>query len=186
MNTHNNKWTGGDVNFDFRSMDPRILQADGIMPMPVRLSPKTGAEVILLYIDHTPFVYELARIRPFNMYLKSGLAETAHGPILFHLFRFCAQDPETPILLVDAYANPHNTQHMTLWRSLSQQSHWHLFLVDSQAEQAGFFEFTNTFNLAQPLAAASGACTGTTGRNFLAAKAEFCDTHTVEDLDEMS
>lgn len=186
MNTHSNKWTGGDVNFDFKSMDPRILRADGIMPIPVRLSPKTSAEVVLLYIDHTPFVYELARIRPFNMYLKSGMAKTAHGPILFHLFRFCAQDPGTPILLVDAYANPYNTQQMTVWRALSQQSHWHLFLVDSQAEQVGFFEFSNTFNLEQSLAAASDACKGMIEGNFLAAKAEFYDKYTVDDLDEMS
>ncbi len=163
-----------------------ILRSEGILPLPVCLSERTGTEVVLLYIDHSPYIYELARILPFNMFLKSGLGRTSRGPVLFHLFRFYAEDPTQPVLLVDAYANPFNPQHMTTWRGLSRQSHWHIFLVDSRSDQAGFFEFPNNFNLGQTLDTVTEVCRNMQEGDFTAAKEEFISKYTVDDLDEMN
>lgn len=182
MITLNNKWTEGKAKFNLKCVDWRILRSEGIIPIQGCLSEKIGLEVVILYLDHTPFIYELERIRPFNMYLKSGLGRTTHGPIMFHLFQFFAESPKNPVLLVDAYANPFNAQHMTTWRDLSRQSHWHLFLVDSRAEQAGFFEFTNTFDLDRTLDTINNVCQGMKESDFTAAKNEFCSKYTIDDL----
>lgn len=182
----NNKWTKGKVCFDMKYFDPRILRAEGILPLPVCLSEETGTELALFYIDHSPYIYELERMRPFNMDLKSGLGKTSHGPILFHLFSFYTENSAQPVLLVDTYANPLNHQHISTWRDLSRQSHWHLFLVNGQGEQVGFFEFPNTFDLGQTLDLVSEACRNTTECNFIAAKEDFCNRYTVEELDELN
>lgn len=185
MSMLQNKWTEGGARFDLTQVDQRILRAEGILPISVCLSEAVGSEIVLLYLDHTSFIYDLARMCPFNMYLKSGLARTSFGPILFHLFRFCRDNPQEPVLLVDAYINPFNPHQITTWRDLSRQSHWHVFLIDSKGEHVGFFEFANTFNLGHTLDIMGQVCRVMKEGDFIAAKEEFCTKYTVNDLDAM-
>ncbi|MBM4147298.1 MAG: hypothetical protein FJ240_13670 [Nitrospira sp.] len=187
----NNKWNEGKAQFDFSQIDTGILSLDGIFTLPVMLSPKIGYEVVIVLIDHTSFIYELAQMKPFNMFLKSGLGNTSCGPILFNLFIFIDKDspltvrPDQAELLVDIYANPCDTQSIKIWHDLASQSHWHLFLVDGQAKQIEFFEFKNTFNLDKTLSQVMKACKGMTQTNFMNAKQEFMNKYEVEDLFRM-
>lgn len=181
-----NKWSNGLANFDFSQIDRQILSYEGIMPIPSVIDPLVGSEMVLLLIDHTPFIYELAKTRPFRLLLKTGLVKTSHGPVMFLLFTIPNPLPgQPPLLHIDAHANPFDIQHMTVWRDLSRQSHWHLFLVDAKQAQAGFFELENTYNLDATLSKVMKVCQGMPQGNFWLAKAEFCEKYSLEDLASM-
>jgi hypothetical protein len=160
--------------------------AEGILPLQVVLDPDVGSEVVLLWIDRTPFVHELQRIAPFDLILKTGVANTSHGPLIFLLFWVPDPvNPDQPFAVAEAHANPFNSQHITTWRDLARQSHWHLFLVGAGDEQAGFFEFENTFSLVEALNQVERACQGMPHDDFNLAKAEFCEKYSIEDLFQM-
>lgn len=178
-----NKWRRGNAHFDLSQLPNSILQAEGIIPVPAVLDPRIGSEVTLLVIDPTPFIYELAEVKPFNLVLKSGLLNTSYGPVLFHLFIIPKPEQSGEAFAVhEAYANPFETQHAVLWRDLSRQSHWHLFLIDANAEQIQFFEFENCYSLDKTLAQVEQACRGMQQSDFMAAKREVFQRYAVEDL----
>ena len=148
-----NKWNHGKVRFDFSKIAPALLARDGIVPLQVVLDASIGSELALLLIDHTPFVHKLAKAKPFHLRLKSGVVNTDHGPILFHLFYVPdPTDPAAPPLaMFDVHANPFDSGHMAMWRDLSRQTHWHVFLVGPGNVQVDFYEFANTFALGETL-----------------------------------
>lgn len=98
--------------------------------------------MVLLLLDRTPFVHELAKIRPFDLRLKTGLVRTSYGPLCFLLFQI--PDPRNPgavFLAIDAHINPSEAQHALAWRDLARQSHWHLILVGADNKLVDLFEF---------------------------------------------
>ena len=180
-----NKWRHGKANFDLSQVDPRLLAGDGIIPIPAVLDPSVGQEIILLLIDHTPFIHQLARVNPFNLQLKPGCAKTTHGPIMFFLFTVPNPVNGQPFVQIDSHANPFEEQHVRTWRTLANQSHWHLFLVDASHEQVGFYEFPNTYDLNSSLDLFQKSCRGMPHDDFNAAKREFSRKYTLEQLSEM-
>ena len=152
MATLNNKWTGGKQHFVLPPLPVEFQAAEGIAPWNLVLDTKVGSETVLLLFDRTPFVGELAKVRPFNLRLKSGLVRTSHGPVLFLLFYIPdPKRPNTVVSAIDAHVNPLDSQHVLMWRDLARQSHWHLILVGANDELVDLFEFENTFGLGQTL-----------------------------------
>jgi hypothetical protein len=181
-----NKWTHENVNFDLSELPPQVLQSDGIIPFPMVLDTDVGVESTLLLIDHNPFIYDLAKLQPFTLNLRSGLLNTSHGPVVFHLF--IVPEPirsEEVFAVYEAYANPFEMQHTESWRGLSRQTHWHLILIDSSGEQVGFYEFENNYRLGQTLDQVDSACEGMKQKDFLAAKREIMQRYSLDDLMEM-
>lgn len=182
-----NKWRHGKARFDLGQIDDRILSAEGIVPVSAVLDSSLGSEIVLLLLDPTPFVHTLAATNPFRLLLKTGVARTDHGPVMFFLFTVPDPSPHQPhVIQIDAHADPFNSHHMTLWRDLSRQSHWHLVLVGEGSRQFGFYEFENNFNLGASLDHVATACRGMSHGDFWEAKAEFSLTYSTNDLDRMT
>jgi hypothetical protein len=155
----------------------------GILPMLMVLEERIGTEMVLLWIDKTPFINELAQLQPFTLYLKMGLVQTSHGPLMFLLFHVANPDePKTPFAMMDFHVNLFSPSIVSTLRDLDRQTHWHLILVDGEGAEVGLFEFSNDYGLGAALDQYVVACTGMSHGDFMAAKEEFTRTYSLEDL----
>lgn len=183
MQEFENKLTVGTAHFVMPPLPPELANTEGIIPWNLVIDPKVGTETCLLLLDRTPFIDTLAKVRPFDLRLKSGLVRTDHGPIFFLLFY--VPDPNRPgevFTAIDAHVNPYDQQHMIIWRDLARQSHWHLILVGAGDKLIDLFEFSNTFQLANALDQVETVCKKLPHGSFDDAKAEFCARYTIDDL----
>jgi hypothetical protein len=158
----------------------------GILPVPATLDPRTGNEIALFLFDKTPFIYELARVRPFDLMLKTGLVRTDNGPLLFLLFYVPdPRQPGRPFAILDCHLNPLDPQSLQPWGQLDRQAYWHVVLVDQRPSVVDLFEFENVYELGDTLDQAASVCASLAAGNFDLAKREFCDNYTPEELYHM-
>jgi hypothetical protein len=154
-----------------------------IIPMPAILEDGIGTETALFLIDKTPYIYTLAKVKPFDLMLKTGMVATSHGPVAFLIFYVPnADDPGHFFFVHDCHLDPFNPSMMASWRDLARQSHWHLILVDGKKEVVGVLEFENVYDLGTALTAMSEACAELQPGDFQLAKREFCEQNSLPDL----
>ncbi len=178
-----NKWTEGKAGFDLSTVPPQILAGEGTIPVPLVLDDQVGPEMAILWIDHTPFIYDLARIKPFVLKFKIGLLNTSYGPVLFMLF--IVDDPNNRngwFAVNESYMNLFEPQHVITMRKLARQSHWHVILVDDAGQQVGFFEVENRYDLGKSLDIALSTCANMRQMDFSAAKQEIYRNYQLDDL----
>jgi hypothetical protein len=160
---------------------------NGIAPMPAIIDLIVGEEVGLYWFDRTPFVRDLAAVRPFQLFLKTGAFRSDFGPLMWLLFY--VPDPKPgpqPFAATECFINPANTQMMKTWRKLANQSHWHLTLVDANDEAVDFFEIENVFGLGEALDSMERCFQGMPVIDFNLAKQEFYERYSLDDLIAMS
>lgn len=145
------------------------------------------SEIMLYYFDKTSFIYKLANLKPFTLNLKSVLYQTSHGFIVCAFFHFL--DPENPQQMfagLESYINVYNPVILSEYYQLSRQSHWHLFLVQTEKrEVVDVFEFENCYDLEDTLNKVVKATRNAPRGDFMKAKQEFMDTFTTDDLFHM-
>ena len=160
-----------------------LVPESAILPVPLILEGRIGSEMALLLIDKTPFIYTLARVKPFDLMLKTGMVATSHGPLAFLLFYVPqAGSPDDPYFSNDYHLNPFDTGMMATWRDLARQSHWHLILLDADRKVQGVLEFENVYGLGEALDQMTQAIEGWQPGNYALAKQEFCDQYSLKDL----
>ena len=160
-----------------------LVPESGVLPMPAILEDRIGSEMVLLLIDKTPFIYTLAKVKPFDLMLKTGMVETLHGPVAFLLFYVPnAASPNDPYFAHDHHLDPFNPGMMATWRDVARQSHWHLILVDANREVQDVLEFGNVYGLSEALTAMTNAVGNLQPGDFALAKQEFCDQYSLQDL----
>ena len=181
-----NKWQHGLTRFEIPALDDFMGIRDGFLPLPVILDPAAGEEVGLFVRDQTPFMDELSQTKPFSLMMKNGYACNDFGPLAFILFWVeNPANPAEPLSSWDCYLDPKNETQMRLWRNLSAQTHWHLFLVGAAGKQRGFFEFENNYGLGGALDFFEDACRNIGTVDFNRAKERFMSENTIEDLFRM-
>jgi len=181
-----NKWRHGLTRFEIPALDDYMGMRDGFLPLPVILDPAAGEEVGLFVRDQTPFMDELSQTKPFSLMMKNGYACNDFGPLAFILFWVeNPANPAEPLSSWDCYLDPKNETQMRLWRNLSAQTHWHLFLVGAAGKQRGFFEFENNYGLGGALDFFEDACRNIGTVDFNRAKERFMSENTIEDLFRM-
>ncbi len=177
------RWRHGQACFEHPALDDFFGPREGLLPLGVILDPAIGAEVVLILRDQTPFMEGLRQVRPFRLELRTGLGRNEFGPLAFLVFWVPnPADPGVPFAAYDAYINPHSEKMLALWRPLTHQSHWHLFLVGAGNQQREFFEFENTFRLGEALDFFQEACASIPMVDFNRATLKFMQEHTVEEL----
>jgi hypothetical protein len=145
-----------------------------------------GEEIVLYLRDQTPFMQQLKRVKPFQLFLKAGAARNRWGSVPFLLFYIPnPTDDSEPVVAYDLYLNPNSRSQVELWRKLANQSHWHLFLVAAGNQQEEFFEFENNFRLSNSLDSLEAAWKNIQMIDFDRAKAEFGDEYSIKDLYRM-
>jgi hypothetical protein len=182
----NNKWPFGKTRFTDIKIPDLHKNFNGIFTLNVSLDNSLGSEVALYIRDETDFIYDVAKVSPFQLFMKSGVVRTDHGPLMFMLFHI--PDPRyknRPFAMYDIHLNPLKKEFLMPFYDLSRQSHWHLFLLNKNNEQVGFFEFENTYELFEALQTVEEACKGIESIDFWKAKEEFMNQYSLEDLYEM-
>jgi hypothetical protein len=180
---HNTKLSLDPGHFEVHDFPKFLAGQSGIVPMPVIIDLTVGEEVALYWLDPTPFVHELATVRPFQLFMHGGLFRSAHGPLMWQLFYVPNPKPKPqPFASVECHINPCDPNQMGMWRRLANQTHWHLALLGAGNKVADFFEFENVFGLDDALDTMDKACRGMRITNFMAAKQEFWDRFTMDDL----
>ena len=159
------------------------LPESGVLPMPAVVEDRIGTEMVLLLFDRTPFIYTLAKVKPFDLMLKFGMVETLNGPVVVLLFYVPnAATPDDPYFAHDYHVDPFDVGMMASLRDLARQSHWHLILVDGDQEVQSLLEFKNVYGLGEALAAITDAIEDVQHGNFALAKQEFCNEYSLQDL----
>ena len=160
-----------------------IPPAEGIIPMEI-INAFNESEIMLYYFDKTSFIYELAKLNPFSLLLKSILYQTSQGYIVCAFFYFPnPSNPNTVFASFENYINLYNPKVLSEYYELSRQSHWHLTLVQTEKREiVDVFEFENSYNLEDTLNKAVRITRSAPRGDFMKAKQEFMDTFTMEDL----
>lgn len=182
-----NKLTGGKRHFVMPPLPAEFADKDGIVPMQYVLDPAIGSETVLLWLDHTDFVQQLAAVRPFTLMMKTVPYRSQHGPLACLLFYVPdPRNPGRPFAAAETYANLRSPTALQSWFDLARQSHWHLILAGAGDELLDLFEFENVYGLEVMLALAE------TGDGpppapgfdpeFEAAKQEFMAKFTIDEI----
>ncbi len=183
MKRRNTKLPLSPREFDVNSFPSALARETGLLSMPVIIDPSVGEEVALFWLDRTPFIDALARIHPFQLFMRSGLFRSDFGPLIWLLFY--VPNPQLalkPFASMECHINPCDPEQVARWRRLADQTHWHLTLLGVGNQVAGFFEFENGFQLDEALDVMESACRGMQVTDFMAAKQQFQKRFTMDDL----
>lgn len=142
----------------------------------VILDEQIGPESVLMLKDPTPAVYELKR-EPFELRLKSGIAHTSKGPILFLLWWLPPITNGKPFALFEQLLNPAHRGVLEGLNHLSRQTHLHVLLIGPRKQLVGLYEFENVFGFDEFIWFVEKACTEYVSMNFDAAQAEYERTY---------
>jgi hypothetical protein len=155
----------------------------GITPIPAVFEARIGSEVALALIIKDPYIKQLAKVRPFDFRLTTGVVQTRFGPVAFLLFYVRnAADHSSPYFAHDYHLNPLDPGAMAVWRDLARQSHWHLVLVDAAQQVEDVFEFENVYDLGEALDTFAQAVQGMRSVDFARAHQEFSSQYSIDDL----
>ena len=180
---HNTKLRSLSGPYELSGLSPQLRGLEGIAPLRATLEPSIGTEVVLFWLDQRVFLKELVSVTPFDLQLKAGLVRTSNGPLLFLLFFVPNKArPNDPFVAVDCHVNPLSESHLSLWRAIGKQSHWHVAFLDETLSLVDLKEFPNSFNLVETLDWVEEACDGMTTRSFDLAKQEFCEKFDIAKL----
>lgn len=180
---HNTKYTLGPGEFLLDSLPPELSEFEGIIPLTVILDPTVGEEVALYWFDRTPFMRELAAVRPFQFVMGSGLFRSDFGPLMWLLFYVANPPPAAqPVTSAECILNPFDATQISIFRRLANQTYWHLTLVGANDKVANFFEFENDYDLDGALDTMDAACRSLHVTDFTRASQQPCERFSPDDL----
>lgn len=169
-------------HWELPDLPAELRKRSGILPLLTTLDPKVGPEIVLAIFDNTPFVFDLANLKPFDLHVKNGAVRTDHGPVIFLLFWLRDPRSRKPFAAWDVTLNPHDSQHAAPFLQLADQSHWHLFILGFAHTVQNMFEIENRYGLGESLQTLLGACRSLPCEDFDMAKREYEATYTIDDL----
>ena len=103
-------------------------------------------ETVLLLKDQSPFVLELAKLRPFKLNNKSLFLKTPYGCVCILLFWIATPGNENkPYAIYEKYLNIYKPEMMEPYYQLTNQAYLHFFIVNEHKEILNTFEFVNFF-----------------------------------------
>lgn len=180
-----NKWTNGITHIDASHLPADLIVPSGIKVVPAVLDVDIGEEIILLITEPK---YQIADFKDRNITrldLQTGVVRTSFGPICFLLFSF--PDPRTGSKIVyESAINPTDERHLSIYKQLSVQTHWHVILATTQGDTVNFFEFPDKYELGKALDQVVCACSGMMVVDFVQAKREYEAKYPIERLLSMS
>src|SRR5271165_911020 len=127
----------------------------GVLFEEVTLDECIGPEAVALLIDPKPA--ELLAKVSVKLNLKSGIAATAYGPVLFLIWWIPPVDNGRPVALYEQVMNPLYSKTSEVLRRVADQTHLHVLVVDVTGQVLNLIEYQNTFCFDRIRAAADGA-----------------------------
>jgi hypothetical protein len=170
---------------------PRALT---VPPLPERLRGKSGCllaraifdesvgtEVYLAVLEEPTWCVAIGEARPFKLLCRSGLARTAHGAIVFLLWRVAADS--TVESVHEELVNPNHVEALKDLYLLTNQTHLKALIINSQTSKVvDWFEFENNFGFDRPLDLAMKFESEHEFADFEAAMEEFQERYSIGEL----
>lgn len=180
-----NRFRHGTCHFELAGTSLATVGMTGARFEKVTLDEEIGPEIVVTLTDLTSFAHELKRKR-FALRLKSGVAQTSLGPVLFLLWWIPPITNGTPFALYEQVLNPTHAGVLEMLRQVASQTHLHLLLIGPGQELLDVYEFQNTFALDKLIWVAETACREYCGMDFIAAKEDYDRSHELMELFRMS
>ena len=170
--TFDNRFRHGKQHFELAETSPATVGMTGARFERTTLDEEIGPEIVVMLTDPTPFAHELKRKR-FALRLKSGVAQTSLGPVLFLLWWIPPVTNGKPFALYEHVLNPTHTGVLELLRQIAKQTHLHLLLIGPDQALLDVYEFESTFGLEKLISVSESACKDYPGMDFTSAKQEY-------------
>jgi len=143
-----------------------------------------GPEILLLITETKDKIGEFEGTDISRLNMKAGLVNTSFGPVFWILYHF--PDPVTGEKVVyENTINPKNTQQVSIYKQLLSQKFWHAIMADDTGNVVNFFEFPNNYGLSGTLDQVQEVCSRMQVTDFMAAKAEYENSYSIDELLEM-
>ena len=127
----------------------------GVLFEEVTLDSGIGPEAVALLIDPEPD--KLLAQPSLKLNLKSGIAATDYGPVLFLIWWIPPIVNGRPIAFYEQVMNPMYPKTSEVLCRLADQSHLHVLLLDGTGRVQNLFEYENNFGFDRILAGVDGA-----------------------------
>ncbi|HET6555716.1 MAG TPA: hypothetical protein VFG54_00285 [Prolixibacteraceae bacterium] len=175
-----NKWNHGKVHLDLSFLQHIYIDTKGIKPVRLILDSKVGEEMVLLISESKRNAQDYHRLTNVSLNTKVGLVHTSYGPVCFLLFYF----PYLPggQATYENIINPKDFNQIAIYERLGLQKYWHVIIADDVGNVVNFLELSNTFGLFETLQEVKGVCSNMKVTDFMAAKSEYMNEHTIEEL----
>jgi hypothetical protein len=177
--TFDNRFRHDKRHFELAGTSLAAVGMSGARFEKATLDEEIGPEIVVMLTDSTPFAHELKR-KPFALRLKSGVAQTSVGPILFLLWWIPPVTNRKPFALYEQILNPTHIGTLEVLRQIARQTHLHLILIGPGQALPDVYEFESTFGLEKLISISESACKEYFGMDFIAAKQEYDRTYLME------
>jgi hypothetical protein len=176
-----NQWTHGELDLELSELPQEQVGCVGCTLLRATFDNAIGKEVYALYSEDPLYCQQYASVKPFNLFIHPGLAETPHGLVGFIVWQIAAGSPQE--VLMEHYLNPYLTKTIDLIASAANQTHLKLIVADNQtAETGAFVEFENKFPFDEFAGAMALATRHEREGDFALAAQHVMNTMSVNDL----
>ncbi len=176
-----NKWQKDLLSLAIPPLPKRWECESGCILVKAAFDEEIGPEVFLAVLEEPSWCLPLAVARPFNIFCKSGIAETEHGTIIFAVWTVAAGSPVQTVH--EQFLNPNKIETIRLLSALAQQTHLKVLVINSRASEViNWFEFENEFGFDKVLMSAIAAISHDDCADFDEAIRAFQDQYSVQDL----
>ncbi len=172
MDRFDNRFRGKAARFAYLPAWARSSRA-GVRFDRVVINPTIGEEVIATLVEPTDSVHELLAKKPLELRVKTGVAQTSAGPVLFLLWWVPPITHGMPSVLYEHLLNAGNPQTVELLKRVSHQTHLHLAVLGPKGRLFDLIEFENTFEFEKLIPVAEAGCSCNRDCDFAAARREY-------------
>lgn len=145
------------------------------------LNIKNNNETVLCVQDEMKNIYDLSKIVNIFLQVKSGMADTDYGAIMFILFTFYDTTNPNDKFTYEVVLNPCDMNSLCQYGLLSSQSKWKVLVVWNN-EILNTFEFDNIYNLESSLIQVKKASMRNRCTDFENAKKQYFKEYDIDTL----
>lgn len=176
-----NRWTHGKVEFVAPPLPPALQGVTGCSFQEAIFDPNVGNEIYLAIFEESQYAHGLAKLRQFDLFCKTGVVRTSHGPLAFALFT--VYDGKEYNSAYELFLDPYEGETIRLLSSAGLQSHFKVLIYDSvQGRLVDLFEFGNIYRFDDFAVGLAKAIGHEPRGDFVRAKAEFMRKYSIDDL----
>jgi hypothetical protein len=157
--SNKNHWTGGTVNLAFPPLVPEDIGAHGARFLEAEFQRGRGTEIFLCIFEEAPWVQQYGSITELTTFTTTLAVNTETGPVAIILWRL-GYGTET-LVHYEHYLDPLHEPTQRLLARIENQSRLKIVMRNNRSgETDGFWEFDNTFAMAEFARRVHDACRG--------------------------
>ncbi len=158
-----------------------LRSGSGVLFEEVMLEARIGPEAVALLIDPNPD--ELLKKTKLDLNLKTGIVDTAYGPVLFLIWWVAPLVSGRPSVFYEQVMNPLSPNTTVVLSRLSSQTHLHILVVGAGGRVTDLFEYRNIFGFENVLIGTTAARDAWHGpADFQRAQQSYEEDYSIDEL----